>query len=61
MKNAFIKNTNGGTFLHFFNTKEVYSLDRFDTERKARNYAKKYGYHLFDKLPDNVKPFDLHN
>ncbi len=41
-------------FLHFFNSNEIYSTKGFDTVRKASNYAKKYGYTLFDKLPENI-------
>jgi hypothetical protein len=44
-------------FLNFFNSKEIYSVKGFDTERKARNYAKKYGYQLFDVLPAGVNEF----
>jgi hypothetical protein len=44
-------------FLNFFNSKEVYSIKGFDTVRKANNYAKKYGYTIFEKLPEGVKDF----
>lgn len=55
MKSAFIKTTaNGYTFLHFFNTTEVYSMKGFDTARKAANYAKKFGYELFETMPAHV-------
>lgn len=46
------------TFLNFFNSKEIYSVKGFDTVRKATNYAKKYGYQIFDKLPSTVKDFE---
>ena len=48
-------------FLNFFNSKEVYSVKGFDTVRKAKNYATKYGYELFDKLPNGVSDFDYCN
>lgn len=57
MKAAIVKQGNM-TFLDFFNSKSVYTVKGFDTERKARNYAKKYGITLFDKLPDGVKEFE---
>lgn len=56
-RNAAIVKLNGVFFLNFFNTKEVYSIKCFDTERKARNYAKKYGYTLHDKLPSFITEF----
>ena len=48
-------------FLNFFNSKEVYSIKGFDTVRKATNYAKKYGYTIYDKLPEGVKDFEYCN
>jgi hypothetical protein len=48
-------------FLNFFNSKEIYSIKGFDTVRKANNYAKKYGYAIFEKLPDGVKDFEYCN
>jgi len=55
MKKAFIKTTaNGYTFLHFYNSTRVYSLQGFDTERKAKNYAKKFDYELTTTLPDGI-------
>jgi hypothetical protein len=44
-------------FLNFFNSKEIYSVKGFDTVRKAKNYAAKYGYTVYDKLPDSVGEF----
>jgi hypothetical protein len=44
-------------FLNFFNSKEVYSIKRFDTERKAKNYATKWGYELVEELPEFVSEF----
>ena len=41
-------------FLNFFNSKEIYSIKGFD-------YAKKYGYAIFEKLPDGVKDFEYCN
>lgn len=55
MKQAFIKTTaNGYTFLHFFNSTRVYSMQGFMTERKAKNYAKKYQYQLHTELPNGI-------
>jgi hypothetical protein len=48
-------------FLNFFNSKEVYSIKGFDTIRKAKNYAKKFGYTLFEKLPDGVEDYNYCN
>lgn len=45
-------------FLNFFNSKSIYSIKGFDTVRKATNYAKKYGYTIFDKLPKGVSEFE---
>jgi hypothetical protein len=45
-------------FLNFFNSKNIYSVKGFDTVRKASNYAKKYGYKIFEKLPENVQQFE---
>lgn len=62
MKQALLrKQGHEAYFLHYFNTTEVYSLNVFTTERKARNYAKKWGYTLVDKLPDGVKEYDQRN
>lgn len=46
--------TNGFSTLAFFNSKEVYSIKGFDTKRKALNYAKKYGYEIYSKLPEGI-------
>ncbi len=46
---------------YIFNSKEIYSIKGFDTVRKAKNYAKKYGYAIFEKLPDGVKDFEYCN
>jgi len=52
---AQIKTTaNGYTFLKFYNSKEVYYIKGFDTERKAKNYAKKTGAELTNELPENI-------
>jgi hypothetical protein len=45
------------TFLNFFNSKEIYSVKGFDTVRKAKNYANKYGYTVYEKLPEEVREF----
>jgi hypothetical protein len=58
---ATIKTIGNQSFLDFFNSKEVYSVKGFDTVRKAKNYAKKYGYELFEKLPEGVKEFEYCN
>ncbi len=58
---ATIKTTqNGYTFLKFYNSKEVYSIEGFDTLRKALNYAKKYSVILTDKLPENIDTQSIH-
>ena len=58
MKNAAIKSLNSGqVFLLFFNTKEVYDRQIFDSIRKATNYAKKYGYTLHESLPASADEF----
>ncbi len=54
MKTAFINTMGNQTFLDFFNSKEVYQVKGFDTERKARNYAKKWGYEVYETLPEGV-------
>lgn len=52
---AQIKTTaNGYTFLKYYNSKEVYSIQGFDTLRKALNYAKKYSVSLTDNLPNGL-------
>ena len=48
-------------FLNFFNSKEIYSVKGFDTVRKASNYAKKYGYTIYEKLPEGVREFEYCN
>ena len=55
---AAITTTGNYFFLNFFNSKTVYSIKGFDTARKATNYAKKYGYTLYDKIPDGVNDFE---
>ena len=55
---AYINQLGQMTFLHFFNSKEIYSMKGFDTERKARNYAKKFGYQIFEKLPNDISQFE---
>ena len=58
MKNAAIKILpSGSAFLFFFNSKEVYDRQIFDTPRKATNYAKKYGYTLHKSLPESADQF----
>jgi hypothetical protein len=58
---AIITTVSNMSFLEFFNSKEVYSVKRFDTVRKASNYAKKYSIELFEKLPDGVGQFEYCN
>jgi hypothetical protein len=48
-------------FLNFFNSTEIFTVKGFDTERKATNYAKKYGITLFSELPSGVKEFEYCN
>ena len=55
---ATITTVGNRVFLNFFNSKSIYSIKGFDTKRKANNYAKKYGYAIFDKLPEGVKDFE---
>lgn len=58
MKNAAIKILNSGqVFLLFFNTKEVYDRQIFDSLKKATNYAKKYGYTIHQSLPKSADEF----
>jgi hypothetical protein len=59
--NATISTLGNMSFLNFFNSKEVFSIKGFDTERKAKNYARKYGYTVFEKLPEGVKCFEYCN
>jgi len=55
---AVIKTFGNMTFLHFFNSKEVYSIKGFDTERKAKNYAKKFQIELFEVLPAGISEYE---
>lgn len=55
---ATITNISNMVFLNFFNSKNVYSIKGFDTERKAINYANKFGYTLFDELPEGINDFE---
>ena len=61
MTKATITTVGNMSYLDFFNSKEVYTVKGFDTERKAKNYAKKWGIVLFDKLPENVKEFQYND
>ena len=54
---ATITTQSNRVFLNFFNSKEIYSIKGFDTVRKASNYAKKWGYEIYSKLPIEVKEF----
>jgi len=45
---------NGYTFLNFFNTKEVYARQGFDSKKKALNYAKKYSTELVETMPEEI-------
>ena len=56
-----IKTIGNMVFLNFFNSEEVYSVKGFDTVRKATNYAKKYGYTIYEKLPEGVRAFEYWN
>ena len=58
MKNVAIRILNSGqVFLLFFNSKEVYDRQIFDSLRKATNYANKYGYAIHDSLPADSDEF----
>lgn len=59
--NVFIKTFGNQTFLNFFNSKEIYSVKGFDTVRKAKNYATKYGYTIFETLPEGISEFENAN
>ena len=59
--NATITKISNMVFLNFFNSKEIYSIKGFDTYRKAKNYAIKYGYNLFDELPIDIKDFQYND
>ena len=50
---------NGYTFLNFYNSKEVYSRQGFQTLRKALNYAKRFNIILTDKLPENTDTLSI--
>lgn len=58
MTNVAITKLSNMVFLNFFNSKEVYSVKGFDTERKAKNYAKKFNYNLVSSIPENIKDFE---
>jgi hypothetical protein len=45
---------NGYTMLNYYNSSEVYSIQGFDTKRKALNYAKKYSVELTEALPQSI-------
>lgn len=48
-------------FLNFFNSKEIYSIKGFDTLRKAKNFARKFGYEVFETLPQGIKEFQYND
>jgi len=58
---AVAKQIGNMAFLDFFNSKEVYSIKGFDTLRKAKNYAAKWGYTLYDELPEGVSEYKNNN
>jgi hypothetical protein len=58
---ATITTLSNTVFLNFFNSKEIYSIKGFDTIRKAKNYANKFGYTIYDNLPSEVKEFEYCN
>lgn len=58
MKSVTIQQMGNMCFLNFFNSKSVYSIKGFDTMRKAKNYANKWGYEIFDNLPIGIKDFE---
>jgi len=49
------------SFLNFFNSKEIFSVKGFDTERKAKNYAKKFNIEIFSTLPNGIKDFEYND
>jgi hypothetical protein len=58
---AAIRTLGNRTFLDFFNTSRVYSIKGFDTVRKAKNYAARNGYTLYEALPAGVSEFENDN
>lgn len=50
---------NGVTFLNFFNMTECYFTKSFQTEKIARNYAIRFDYQVFEKMPEHIK-FNLY-
>lgn len=56
-----VKTLGNYSYLWFFNSKEVYLVKGFDTERKATNYAKKYGYEIFTELPSGIREYEYCN
>lgn len=56
-----IRKISNMVYLDFFNSKEVYAIKGFETERKARNYAKKCGKELHENLPNGIKEYENWN
>ena len=56
-----IKQIGNQFYLDFFNSKEVYSIKSFDTERRALNFVKKYNCELYQVLPFGIKGFENNN
>lgn len=61
MTNAIVTKIGNRYFLDFFNSKEVYSVKGFDTERRARNYAKRCNITLHAELPQGVSQFQYND
>ena len=56
-----IKQIGNQFYLDFFNSKEVYSIKSFDTERRALNFVKKYNCELYHVLPFGITGFENNN
>lgn len=57
-KYAYISEIGNRAFLNFYNSTRVYSIKGFDTVRKAKNYANKYGYTLTETKPSFIKEYE---
>lgn len=55
---AYISEIGNMVFLNFYNSSSVYNIKGFDTVRKAKNYANKYGYTLTEKKPSLIKEYE---
>lgn len=57
MANVKIRKVGNMVFADHFNSSEIFLVKGFDTERKARNYAKRNGYKVVDEIPETVSEF----